>query len=254
MDPGPTPNFAAHAGGVAQLALAPVELHHPAPDALAEVLVGRADQHLLDALVPARDVHARGEPVVGLLLLHRPHRDTKCGERVLEQGELGEEDRVHPVARLVPVVEVVAERLDHVVGGDGHVGGAVLEHHQHGADDAARRRDVRPRRVEVLGHREVVPEQLVGAVDEVHLHAGAPIERSPVNGTRSPVGDASATTAANASAARSRPSASRSAPIGRAPGRPRDHRPEEGGWVGHDEIVGQRVDLDVPPAVREQRA
>ena len=78
----------ADAVGVEQNVAAPVELHDLAADALAEVLVGCADDHLLDALVGGRDRGRARERVVGLVLDHRPHRDAERGQRVLEQREL----------------------------------------------------------------------------------------------------------------------------------------------------------------------
>ena len=53
-----------------------------------EVLVGRADDHLLDAVVGGRDRGRGAERVVGLELDHRPHRDAQRRQRVLEQREL----------------------------------------------------------------------------------------------------------------------------------------------------------------------
>ena len=54
IDSGGTPNLSLHAVGVEQDLAAAVELHDLAADALAEVLVGRADDHLLDPTVRRR--------------------------------------------------------------------------------------------------------------------------------------------------------------------------------------------------------
>src|SRR5262249_15016464 len=89
----------------------------------------------------------------------------------LRERELGEQVGGHALARLVAGVEVVAERLDHVVEGAGHMGDAVLaQERQQRAQEAARRAHLaavgRARR----RRAEVATEELVGPVDEVELH------------------------------------------------------------------------------------
>jgi hypothetical protein len=59
---------------------------------------------------------------------------------------------------------------DDVVRRHSDVRGAVFEQSQHGPEDAAHGVDLDPVVVEVAGEREVVPEQLVGTVDEVNAH------------------------------------------------------------------------------------
>src|SRR5206468_319023 len=139
--------------------------------ALREVLVGRADPDALDARVGRRDRGGRGEPVVGLVLHERPHREARGGERLLERLELGAQRRIDPRAGLVAGVEVVAERFDHVVAGDADVRGALLEQPDQRREHAAQRAHLLTVRTQVRGHREEVAEQLVGAVDQVDLHA-----------------------------------------------------------------------------------
>ena len=90
----------------------------------------------VDVIVVAGDPGRGGEAVVGLLVDHRPDRDAEGAEAVFQERELGQELRRHALARLVARVEVVAERLDHVVGGDAQVGRTLLQHHQHGAHHA----------------------------------------------------------------------------------------------------------------------
>ena len=75
-----------------------------------------------------------------------------------------------PALVLVAGPQVVAERLDDVVGGDADVGGAVLEQLEHRAGDPAGRRHLPAVVGEVGRQGEVVAEQLVGAVDEVDVH------------------------------------------------------------------------------------
>ena len=140
-------------------------------DALGEVLVGRADPHALDARVGRRERGGRGEPVVGLVLDERPHREAGRGERLLERVELRAQRGVDARAGLVARVEIVAERLDHVVAGDADVGRALLEQPDQRREHAAHGAHLLAVRARVRRHREEVPEQLVGAVDQVDLHA-----------------------------------------------------------------------------------
>ena len=131
-------------------------------------------EHPLDPRVGAGDGRGGGQRVVGLELDHRPHGDAERPQRVLEHRELREQLGRHAGAGLVARPEVVAERLDHVVGGDAHVGRALLEHPEHRPEHPADRRHLDAVVVEVRRHREVVAEELVGPVDEVHLHSPAP--------------------------------------------------------------------------------
>ena len=161
-----------HRGFVEGRVVTAVELHDPrVADALGEVLVGGADHDPFHAGVGDRDGRRGGQRVVGFERDLGPHRDAERVERVFEDGELGEEGRFDSFAGLVSGPEIVAERLDDVVGGDADVGRALLEELQDREDDAPGRADVDPVGRSVLGHREVVAEQLVGAVDEVGLHA-----------------------------------------------------------------------------------
>ena len=112
----------------------------------------------------------RRQRVVGFELDHRPHRDAERLRPSSSSGNCAKQLRRHAAARLVAGPQVVAERLDHVVGGDADVGRALLEHPQHRAEHATDRRDLHAVGVEVRRHAEVVAEELVGAVDEVHLH------------------------------------------------------------------------------------
>ena len=101
--------------------MAPVQLNHAvAAHALRQVLVRRAHDDLLHARIGGRHRRRRGQRIVRLELHHRPHRHAERGERLLERLELGVERRVHALAGLVAGPEVVAERLDDVVGGHAH--------------------------------------------------------------------------------------------------------------------------------------
>ncbi len=148
-------------------ALAPIELHDPrAGDALAEILVGRAEEHLVDSPVLLGDRGRSRHRVIGLELDHRPHGHAHRIERVLEHGELSEQLWRHPCTRLVARPQVVAKRFDDVVGRDADMCGAVLEESEGRSEDT----DGRAER-SGFGAAEVLPEELVGAVDEMDVHA-----------------------------------------------------------------------------------
>ena len=90
-----------------------------------------------------------GQRVVGLVLDHRPDDDAERRRGVLGRMELGEQVGVDAVAGLVAGEQVVAERLDHVVEGAGHVRDARFAQQRDRASPAgrARRRPAgRPRR------------------------------------------------------------------------------------------------------------
>ena len=100
--PGATPNFATTPASSMMTLRPPVQLDDAgAADALREVLVGRADQHLLDARIRRRPHRRRGQRVVRLELDHRPDHDAERRERLLEQRELREEIGVDAGAGLV---------------------------------------------------------------------------------------------------------------------------------------------------------
>ena len=105
-------------------------------DALTEVLVDGADHRPAHPVVVAGDAGRGRQAVVGLLLDHRPHRDAEGAQAVFQERELRQQLGRHALAGLVPDPEVVAERLDDVIGGHAHVGGALFHHHQHGAEHA----------------------------------------------------------------------------------------------------------------------
>ena len=81
-------------------------------------------------------------------------------ERGLERMELIPQRRVDAVAGLVAGPELVAERLDDVVGGDSDVGRALLEHAQHRAD--ARRGRPRGRQPPAAMHPELSARRSAG--------------------------------------------------------------------------------------------
>jgi hypothetical protein len=171
MESGGTPNFSVHGGLVDDLVLAPVVLHHTGTaDALPQVLVGGDDQHLLDPRVGGSHGGGSGQGVVGLPLDHRPRGEPGGHEQFLHHGNLVEQHGVHPLTALVARVQVVAEALDDMVAGDGDVGGP--RHHQLQRAGHHTRSGVEGAGIAVASDlAEVLAEQLVGAVDEVDLHA-----------------------------------------------------------------------------------
>ena len=126
----------------------------------------------LDARVGGGERGGRGERVVGLELDHRPHREAHRARAPPRADRNCDQQRgVDARAGLVAGAEVVAERLDHVVGRDADVGRAVLEQADHRGEDAAHGARPPGRRASVVArHRVEVPEQLVGAVDQVDAH------------------------------------------------------------------------------------
>src|SRR5690606_39275641 len=90
--------------------------------------------------------------------------------QIFDQAELGEQVLVDPRAVLVGGPQVVAERLDDVVGGHADVGGTLLDHGEHRPRDASRRSHLTAVVGQVGGEGEVVPEQLVGPIHQVYVH------------------------------------------------------------------------------------
>jgi hypothetical protein len=84
--------------------------------------------------------------------------------------ELREQRRIDAFAGLVAGPLVIAERFDHVVGGDAQVRRACLEHREHGVEHSGRGTH---RLVPAGGaaQPEEVAEQLVRAIDQVNDHA-----------------------------------------------------------------------------------
>ena len=102
-----------------------------------------------DAVVVARQPRGRRQRVVGLEVDHGPDRDTERPEPVFQQRELVQQLGVHARARLVPDPEVVAERLDDVIGGDAQMRGPLLQHPHHRPEDTAHRGDLHAVGIEV---------------------------------------------------------------------------------------------------------
>ena len=119
------------------------------------------------------DARGRGERVVGLQLDHRPDEHAHGRQALLERLELRAQRAVDAGAGLVARPEVVAERLDDVVGRDADVRRSGLEHLQHGVQHAGRGAERLIVALAAAAAAVEVAEQLVGAVDEVDDHRGA---------------------------------------------------------------------------------
>ena len=88
-----------------------------ADDELGHVLVGRADHDPFDARIGGEALRRGADGVVRLPLDHRPEDDAQRLDRLLRDGELAQELRIHAGARLVARVQVVPERLDDPIRG-----------------------------------------------------------------------------------------------------------------------------------------
>jgi hypothetical protein len=111
----------------------PIQLHHARPaDALREILVWCADDDAFHPRVRRRRRRPCGQCIVGLELDHRPDDDACRLERGFKQGELCEQVGLNARPGLVARPQSVAERFDHVVGGNGHMGGPGRDHSKNG--------------------------------------------------------------------------------------------------------------------------
>ncbi len=114
---------------VSQLARATIELDDAvAPHALRQVLVRRAHDDLIGARIGGGHDRGRGQRVVGLELDHGPDDHAERAQRLLHRLELGVEQRVQALARLVARPERVAKRFDDVVRGHAQMRDAAFEH------------------------------------------------------------------------------------------------------------------------------
>ncbi len=94
----------------------------------------------------------------------------KVCERFFQRVELREERALDAGPGLVPGPEAVAERLDHVIGRHADMRGPRLDHLEHRLQDADHGAEGRVRALVEPALSVEVPEQLVGAVDEVDDH------------------------------------------------------------------------------------
>src|SRR5437764_13962040 len=112
----------------------------------------------------------RGESIVRFELDHRPDGDAHRLERILERLKLRQQVGLDSFAGLVVGPEIVAERLDDVIGGDTDVRRTGLDHLQHRVQYA---RDGAEGFVLALVPAALaveVAEQLIRSVDQVDYH------------------------------------------------------------------------------------
>ena len=127
---------------------------------------------MVDAWVVAEARERRRDRVVGLVLDHRPHGDAERPQRTLRILELREQLVRDAGTRLVAGEEIVAPRLDDMVGRRADVGHVRLaQQAEHAVDQAAHRVDRAPVRPLLGRPREMGAEELERGVDEVELHA-----------------------------------------------------------------------------------
>ena len=116
-----------------------VDLYHArASHALRQILIGRPDGDLLDLFVLRREMRGRSERIIGFELDHRPDYHAHRRECLLERMELREQRGLDAGAGLVVRPKPIAKRLDHVVGRDPEIRGAVLgfDHLENGLQHA----------------------------------------------------------------------------------------------------------------------
>ena len=84
--------------------------------------------------------------------------------------ELLEEHRIDPVTGLVPLPELVAKRLNRVVGGDTQMSDTLLEHRQDRTEHTPDSTDLATVGGNRRGDSVEMSKELVGAVEEEDVH------------------------------------------------------------------------------------
>ena len=170
---GQNAEFLPHPGLVPHHVLAPVQGYHPVGSHhLRQILVRRAEHHLLHAgrVPPAVGRGAQG--IIGLNLHHRPDHEPQAGCRLFRQLELAQQFRRRILSGLVAGEQIVAKGADNAVKGAGDVGHVGLpQQGQQGLYQAAYRSHLPPVRGADGGQGKVGPEQLEGAVNQVYFHS-----------------------------------------------------------------------------------
>ncbi len=162
-----------------------------------------------------------GESIIRLELDHRPYGHPHGDEPVFQRLELRGEGGLDPLPRLVAGPERVAERFDDVIGRHADVRGPVLEHLEHGMEDANRRAEGRI--IDFSGAPQAVEmaEQLVGAINQVNDHRGPArphaVARSSMRARSRALRVSDAARSNSTRASSNRPSLNRRSP--RTPGR-----------------------------------
>ena len=164
-----------HACLVANDVLATIELDDSGPSyALREVFVGCANEHPIDRRVFLGGEGGGRQGIIGLELNHRPNDDPKSGECLFEKRKLGPEIRLDAFPGFVVRPELIAKRLDHLIGGDTKMSGAFLDHAKDGGDYTANCRDFLAGAIAHRGQRVIVPKKLVGSINQVNFQIRGP--------------------------------------------------------------------------------
>ena len=149
-----------------------VHLHDPIPaHALREIFIRSPNADLLDARILRGDGGPRSQRIVGLEFGHRPNGDAHRSQRVLERLELRAQCGLDSISRFVAGPKFVAEGLDHVIGGDAYVCGALADHLQHGIEHAGNRPESPILSTGEAAQSIKMAEELVGTVDQMNDHA-----------------------------------------------------------------------------------
>ena len=141
------------------------------PHTLRKIFVGRADNHAFNTRIGGRSRRAGCQCIVGFEFNHRPDHHTGQPECLLEQWKLRQQVGIDASTSLVARPEIIAERLNHMIGGHGEVRDAGAEHSQHGSHDPSNCGDFTTGIVARGRQRVKVPEQFVRAVNQIDFQA-----------------------------------------------------------------------------------
>ena len=120
---------------------------------------------MINSLVTSRRQRPCRQRIIGFKLHHRPHDNPGGRQSFLEQGELGQQFRFDAFTRLVSRPQSIAKRFDDVIGGDCEVCRARLDHSKYRSEYAPDGTDLTALLIACRGHRVIVAEQFVRAVD-----------------------------------------------------------------------------------------
>ncbi len=122
-------------------------------------------------------MRSRSEGVVSLELDHGPYDDPHGCQPHFEPLELREQGCIDAVPSLVSTPQVVAEGFDDMIGGDAQVSGAALDHLQDGMQHPGYGAVRLVAALVETAQAVEVPEELIGAVDEVNDHSRPSVHR-----------------------------------------------------------------------------
>ena len=126
--------------------------------------------------IPSGRHRPGSQRIVRLKFHHRPDDNAGRREHVFEQWELRQQVGFNAFAGLVTRPQSVAKRFDDVIGRNGDVRGAALDHAQHRGEDASDRGHFAAVLIPRGRQRVVVPEQLVCAVDQIDVQGATPTQ------------------------------------------------------------------------------